>query len=101
MIVHARKPKRRMKTQARTSTPIAAIVTAKAAYPRPCARGLSPDKTRFGPMSGIHRIPGGASLLFQRGKSLQPNTGGLLNGRAIGNCDRLNLDRHPLNRAGK
>jgi hypothetical protein len=43
----------------------------------------------------------GASPLFERGKSLQPDPGGLIDGRAIGNRDRLDLDCHMLDRAGK
>jgi len=39
-------------------------------------------------------FPGDAWPLFELGKSLQPETGGLLNGRAISNHNRLDRDRH-------
>src|SRR5262252_9352153 len=46
-------------------------------------------------------MPGGASPSVERGTSLQPEPGGLLNGSALGSGDRLDLDRHLVDRAGK
>src|SRR5262249_29691308 len=50
---------------------------------------------------GIHGMPGGASPSVERGTSLQPEPGGLLNGSALGSGDRLDLDRPLVDRASK